>query len=120
MALSATILNQIRDEIGSDSDYDDAALETIYVDENRGNYSILNTALIVWRRRLNDLQSRSFDVTTEGSLLARSQRIKFLERQVVRYENVTDSTVKGRNAEMVGTTATADDTVSGSLYSEFS
>lgn len=118
MPLSATILNQIRDEIGSDADYDDATLEQIYIDENRGNYSILNTALIVWRRRLSDLQSRSFDVTTEGSLLARSQRIKFLERQVLRYENITDSTLKGRNAETVGTANTDDSVVS--MYSEFS
>lgn len=97
MALSTTILNQIRDEIGSDTDYSDAALETIYDDENRGNSSVLNTALIVWRRRLHDLQARSFDVSTEGSLLSRNQRIRFIERRIKELEMDADGTRKGAN-----------------------
>jgi hypothetical protein len=98
VALATTILNQIRDEIGSDTDYTDGALEEIYVDENRGNYSTLNTALIVWKRRLGDLQARSFDVTTEGSLLARSQRIRFIERRIKELEFDADHTRKSTNS----------------------
>lgn len=94
MPLTATIMNQIRDEVGTDDDFDDAALEVIYVDENRGNFSTLVTALIVWRRRLHGLQTRSFDVTTAGSLLARSQRIRFIERRIKELELTVDSTIK--------------------------
>lgn len=97
MPLVTTILNQIRDEIGSDTDYDEAALEVIYTDENRGNFSTLTTALIVWRRRLHDLQTRSFDVTTGGNLYSRNQRIRFIERRIKELELVTDQTNKGSN-----------------------
>ena len=98
MALATTILNQIRDEIGTNTDFTDGALEEIYEDEERGNFSTLNTALIVWRRRLGDLQARSFDITTEGSLLARSQRIRFMERRIKELEFSTDDTLKASNS----------------------
>lgn len=97
MALSVTIVNQIRDEIGEDTDYNDSELEDIYIDVNRGNYSVLNTALIVWRRRLHNLQARSFDVSTEGALLSRNQRIRFIERRIKELEFATDGTIKGDN-----------------------
>lgn len=103
MVLSVTIVNQIRDEIGEDTDYSDSNLEDIYVDGNRGNYSVLNTALIVWRRRLHNLQARSFDVATEGSLLSRHQRIKFIERRIKELEFATDGTIKGDNWDFVST-----------------
>lgn len=97
MPLTATIINQIRDEVGSDTDYDDTALETIYIDENRGNFSTLVTALIIWRRRLHDLQTRSFDVTTGGNLYSRNQRIRFIERRIKELELISDVTAKSVN-----------------------
>lgn len=111
MALSAEIISLIRDEIGNDADFADSAssfdadlhldsLENIYSTSTRGNGSVLRTALICWRRRLNNLQARSFDVTTEGSLLSRHQRIRFLERQIKKYEVLVDDTYKGRNMEV--------------------
>jgi len=109
MALSTEIISLIRDEIGDDTDFSDNAphtapqldsLENIYTTTSRGNTSILRTALICWRRRLGNLQERSFDVTTEGSLLSRHQRIRFLERQIKRYEVLVDDTYKGRNMEV--------------------
>lgn len=101
MALATTILNQIRDEIGSDDDYSEAALEEIYVDENRGNYSVLVTALIVWKRRLHDLQSRSFDISVEGSLLNRSQRARQIKQRIMELELIVDRTLRGENMETV-------------------
>lgn len=104
MPLTQTIINQIRDEIGPDLDVTDAAvspaaplgdLETIYTDVNRGNYSTLRTALIVWKLRRGAFQSRSFDATAGGSLLARRQRMKFLNQMVKEYELLVDYTLKG-------------------------
>lgn len=117
MALATTILNQIRDEIGEDTDFSDADLEVIYLDENRGNYSTLNTALVVWRRRLTNLQTRSFDVTTEGTLLARNQRIRFMERRIKELELVTDDTLKGENMTVLP--SFGSDAVGASSDSEF-
>ena len=109
MALSADILEQIRDEIGPDQDVTDATpagpigdLETIYISVNRGNYSILRTALIVWKRRLASYQSRAHDATAGGSLMARSQRARFLQRRVKELELLVDYTLKGVNQEVVG------------------
>lgn len=102
MALATSILNQIRDEIGTVADYSDTDLETIYVDEDRGNYSTLATALIVWRRRLGDLMDRSFDITTEGSLLARSQKVRYMERRIKELELVADETLRGENMSTTG------------------
>lgn len=103
MALEPAILRKIRYEIGDDvtatGTDDDATLETIFNDEDEGNSSVLVTALIVWRKRLANLQSRSFDVTTEGSLLTRSQRIKMIRVEIVRLELLVDDTLRGRNAE---------------------
>lgn len=103
MPLDTTILEQIKDEIGaSDTSFvfDDTILEGIYVDENRGNFSTLVTALIVWKRRLHNLQTRAFDVTTGGNLYSRSQRIRFIERRVKELELVADETIKGKNMEI--------------------
>lgn len=109
MALSNQIIALIRDEIGNDTDFSDEiphaspqldSLENIYVDEERGNGNVLRTALICWRRRLGSLQARSFDVTTEGSLLSRSQRIRFIEREIKKLELLVDTTHTGRNMEV--------------------
>ena len=107
MALDQTIIDQIRDEIGPDLDVSDEVLspnpaplgdlETIYTDANRGNSSTLRTALIVWKRRLAAMQARSFDATAGGRLMARSQRIRFLQRRVKELEILVDYTLKGVN-----------------------
>ena len=118
MALTQTIIDRIRDEVGSDLDVTDAAttpsapigdLETIYTDVNRGNYSILRTALIVWRRRLADMQSRSFDATGGGSLMARSQRVRYLQRRVKELEILVDYTLVGSNQEVTSAVRIAED-----------
>lgn len=111
MALSASIIALIRDEIGNDTDFSDNisgfdsstqldSLENIYTDENRGNYNVLRTALICWRRRRNNLQARAWDVATEGSLLTRSQRLKQMDQQIKRYESLVDTTYRGSNMTM--------------------
>ena len=112
MALSTSIIDRIRDEIGPDLDVTDESvappaplgdLETIYVDSERGNLSILRTALIVWKRRLSAMQSRSFDATAGGTLMARSQRIRFLQRRVKELEILVDYTLKGTNMTVLST-----------------
>lgn len=112
MPLAQTIIERIRDEIGPDQDVTDIAvtpaaplgdLETIYVDVNRGNSSTLRTALIVWRRRLANVQSKSFDATAGGSLMARSQRARFLQRRVKELELLVDYTIKGTNQDVLST-----------------
>lgn len=106
MSLSASIIALIRDEIGNDTDFSDNiphtapqldSLENIYTDTNRGNFNILRTTLIVWRRRRNNLQARSWDIATEGSLLTRSQRLKQMDQQIKRYEALVDTTYRGAN-----------------------
>ncbi len=106
MVLDPAIVALVRDEIGNDTDFSDDtphvspqldSLENIYNDANRGNSNVLRTALICWRRRLFNLQERSFDIITEGSLLARNQRIKFLERKILKLEVLVDTTQKGKN-----------------------
>lgn len=109
MALTQDIIDSIRDEIGDDDDFvnNDAdlpgpsyslgSLEGIYSSTSRGNEDVLRTALICWRRRLHSLQARSFDMTTEGSLFSRNQRIKFLERRVKELELLVDDTHRGLN-----------------------
>ncbi len=122
MALAAGTIALIRDEIGNDTDFSDAdpaigdqldSLENIYGDANRGNSNILRTALICWRRRLNSLQERSFDIITEGSLLSRSQRIKFLERKILKLEVLVDTTQKGKSMSIISTAEEADDGTTG-------
>lgn len=111
MTLPAVTVALIRDEIGVDPDFADNAphtadqldsLENIYGDSMRGDGSPLRTALICWRMRLSSLQARSFDITTEGSLLNRQQRIRFLERQVWRLERLVDETLTNRNMVVEG------------------
>ena len=122
MALAVGTIALIRDEIGNDTDFSDAdpaigdqldSLENIYSDSNRGDSNILRTALICWRRRLNSLQERSFDIITEGSLLSRSQRIKFLERKIMKLEVLVDTTQKGKSMSIISTAKEADDGTTG-------
>ena len=120
MVLDPNILQAIRDEIGEEdiATYDDAWLEDAYEDENRGNFSILATALIVWRRRLGELLNRSFDVTTEGSLLSRNQRVRYIERQIKRLENLVDDTLVGETWDAKSVTQQSADLASSTT--EFS
>jgi hypothetical protein len=106
MALDPAIVALIRDEIGNDTDFSDDiphagtqldSLENIYNDVNRGDSNVLRTGLICWRRRLFNLQERSFDVITEGALLSRNQRIRFMERKIKNLEALVDTTQKGKN-----------------------
>lgn len=109
MALSDQIINLVRDEIGDDKDFVDAdtdlpgippafdSLENIYTDIERGNSSTLNTALVVWRRRLGNHQAHAFDIAKEGNWLARSQLTKYLQSQVLKYERLTGQKATGRN-----------------------
>jgi len=122
MALAVGTIALIRDEIGNDTDFADAdpagtdqldSLENIYSDSNRGDSNILRTALICWRRRLFNLQERSFDIITEGSLLSRSQRIKFLERKIMKLEVLVDTTQKGKSMSIISTAKEADDGTTG-------
>lgn len=122
MALDPDIIELIRDEIGLDEDFVDndvdlpvplgevlGSLEAIYTSESRGNSNPLITALIVWRRRLNNLQARSFDVSTDGTLYARNQRIKFLQQKISRLELLVDTTHKGANMTVVSSILTPED-----------
>lgn len=105
MALTTSILRKIRHEIGDSFQTgtdDDATLETVFNDIDEGNSSVLVTALIVQRERLNNLITRSYDVTTEGSLLTRSQMIRMLERRIRELELVADETAVGINAQGAG------------------
>lgn len=109
MALDAAILRKIRYEIGAETLSgvdDDSTLETIYNDEDEGNSSVLVTALIVWRSRLGNMTDRAFDITTEGSLLSRAQKVRFIERRIKELELLVDDTPKGQNAPVVGAGAT--------------
>lgn len=121
MALAQTIIDRIRDEIGSDLDVSDAPinepaplgdLETIYTDTNRGNLSVLRTALIVWKRRLASMQARSFDATAGGRLLARSQRIRYLQRRVKELELLVDYTLVGINQSLTTAVSVAENAAS--------
>jgi hypothetical protein len=113
MALAAEIISLIRDEIGTDLDVTDNdpppangiqdSLENIYTDPDRGNSSIFLTALIVWRRRLANHQSRAFDFSKEGNWFARNQKSKFLKGMVDKYERLAGLSGSGaphRNGQM--------------------
>lgn len=112
MALDPNIVVLIRDEVGYDPDYVDneadltgnpgelGSLEAIYTDTNRGNYSTLGSALIVWRNRLADHYKRAFDVSKEGNWHARSQQTRFLQERVKYYENLTGGGKKGKNMQL--------------------
>ncbi len=106
MVLNPAIATLIRDEIGPDTDFADDTphlaaqlgnLEDIYNTAERGGSNVLRSALICWRLRLFNLQERSFDIITEGALLSRSQRIKFIERKIKNLEALVDTTQKGKN-----------------------
>lgn len=97
MALAASILAKIRDEIGTDPDFTDSDLEVIFLDADRGGSSVLRTAWVVWKRRLNDLQQRSFDIATEGSLLSRRQKVTYMQDRVHELARIVDETYTGRN-----------------------
>ena len=123
MALDPAVVSLIRDEIGNDTDFSDDiphaspqldSLENIYTDANRGNSNVLRTALICWRRRLFNLQERYFDVVTEGALLSRSQRIKYIEREIQRLQVLVDTTLKAKNDTVLSSAQ-----VSGGTDAEF-
>ena len=109
MALSQEIIDRIRDEVGPDQDVTDATpvgtlgidLETIFADTDRGNFSILRTAYLVWKRRLSAMQGRSFDMTAGGSLMARSQRMRMIRVEMFRLELLVDFTQKGTNQNVL-------------------
>lgn len=117
MALSAEVIALIRDEIGPDLDWVDntadltgdpeelGALEDVYTDTNRGDFNVLRTALICWRKRLAQQNARSFDITKEGNWLARSQRVKFLMNRVEHYERLLRDKPKGKNATLLSRSA---------------
>ncbi len=121
MALNVETVALIRDEIGGDSDFSDddasydsstqlGSLESIYNSTTRGNSNILRTALICWRLRRNDYVKRGFDATSAGSLMARRQRMRELDRIVKEYELMIDTTLKSRNASVLSDyQQTADD-----------
>lgn len=109
MTLDADIVILIRDEVTYSIDYVDnvgdltgdagelGSLEAIYIDEDRGNFSTLGTALIVWRNRLAAQWERGFDVSKEGNWLARSQQTRFLQERVKYYEALTRSGKRSQN-----------------------
>lgn len=114
MALSPSIVELIRDEIGPDPDFSDDSphdtsigqldsLENIYGNTNRGNLNVLRTALICWRLRRNDYVKRGFDASTAGTLMARRQRLAELNRIVKEYEILVDTTFKHQTATLKST-----------------
>ena len=114
MPLSTEVVRLIRNEIGDDTDfYDNISdgtpnLETIYT--NEGQENILVTSLIVWRKRLANMNARSFDVTKEGAWLARNQRARFLMQMVNKYERlVKDKPRSSVHKIKSGTALIADD-----------
>ena len=118
MALAVSILNKIRDEIGTDQDFTDSALEDIFIDTDRGGSSVLRTAWVVWKRRLNDLQQRSFDIATEGSLLSRRQKVTYMQDRVHELARIVDETYTGRN-QSIQSPLTVEDAAEGFGVTEF-
>lgn len=83
--ISTSVLNRIRAQIGKATETDvddDGTIATVYRDENMGNGDILLTSWWIWKRRLADLQTRSFDTTTGGGLMNRSQRIRHIKAEI--------------------------------------
>ncbi len=109
MALATAVIDQIRDEVGPDLDVTDEVpvgplgidLETMYLDTQRGNFSTLRTAYLVWKRRLAAMQGRSFDMTAGGSLMARSQRMRMIRVEMFRLALIVDFTQKGTNQNVL-------------------
>jgi len=125
VVLNPATVALIRDEIGNDTDFSDDiphvapqldSLENIYNDANRGASNVLRSALICQKRRLMNLQSRSFDVVTEGSLLSRNQRIRFLAREIIRLETLVDTTHKGVNAKVLSSVQVQEAVDAGSEF----
>ena len=111
MVLLDSIVELIRDEIGGGADFGDDnpvvspqldTLENIYNNVNRGNSNVLRTALICWRRRREAYQARGFDATAGGSLFARRQRMKYLDKKVKEYELLVDTTFRHRQSRALG------------------
>ncbi len=109
MALSQPVLDRIRDEIGPDQDVTDEIpvgvlgidLETIFTNVDRGDFSVLRTAYLVWKRRLAAMQGRAFDMTAGGSLMARSQRMRMIRVEMFRLALIVDFTQKGTNEDVL-------------------
>lgn len=120
MALSASILRKIRHEVGK-SEFtgidDDDELEVIFNDADEGNSSVLVTAYIVWRHRLAELSTRAFDVATEGSLLSRNQRIRYMERRVAELAVVADGTLKAENMTVRSPSVVSGDSEASAEFS---
>lgn len=98
MALSARIIRELRSEVGKsteDAIDGDDVLETIYNAE--GDSSILLTSWYVWKRRLNDLNEKSFDVTTGGSLMSRRQRTGYIQTRIAQLEFALGSVTEELN-----------------------
>lgn len=111
MVLLNSVVELIRDEIGAGADFGDDnpksgneldTLENIYNNADRGNSDVLRTALICWRRRREAYQARGFDATAGGSLFARRQRMKYLDKKVKEYELLVDTTFKHRQSRAQG------------------
>ena len=125
MALSQPVLDRIRDEIGPDQDVTDEIpvgvlgidLETIFTNVDRGDFSVLRTAYLVWKRRLAAMQGRAFDMTAGGSLMARSQRMRMIRVEMFRLALIVDFTQKGTNEDVLSKfeQETPDTEFSGSL-----
>lgn len=118
MPIDQQIVTLLRNEIGMDRDFVDqdadltadpyelGSLEDVYTDPMQGNFNILATALIVWRKRLADMNARAFDVTKEGSWLARTQRVRFLQGMVKKYEIRLSDRPRSKNNAVVRDPAT--------------
>ena len=87
MAFTPQQLRELRAEVGDSTREgvdDDGTLFLIYAAEGESN--VLLTAWFVWKKRLADLDTRSFDVTTGGSLMSRRQRIAFIQNRISELE----------------------------------
>lgn len=103
MALDPDVVRLLRIEIGNGTDFSDDApaadnqlgsLEEFYEDAYVGNSNILQTALAVWRKRRSSYIDRSFDASNNGELVIRSQKMKFLNQMVARYEILVETTLR--------------------------
>lgn len=120
MSLSATLLLQLREQIGYDPDVGDddpadaeqfSTLETLWNLYTSGTTEerINRVALHVWRVRLGNHQARAFDVAQEGNWLARSQRARFLQSKVSQFERKTGQGARARNDKIQSQAEAQDD-----------
>jgi len=87
MAFTAQQLRELLAEVGEGTSVgtdDEDTMWLIY--DSEGDASILKTAWWVWKKRLADLNEKSFDVTTGGSLMSRKQRVAFIEDRIASLE----------------------------------